>query len=309
MSRLSTAPRTSVTRCALAGRWTRLGGGPDGFTPAGEGLGQTLSKKRRSAFPRRLVTDFWGTVLRALASIGLLCSAGLPWVGCTCLEPPRTSIPELHVPRAASAPSIDGDLSDWPPSAARTEPFVDTMTGAHEELAPTARLMWDDRALYLAFQVDDPFLRSAGTERDDHLWEEDCVELMLDPDGDEQRYLELQVSPRNVVFDTWFDSRRQPQPFGHVAWSSGLTAEVALRGEASDHEPDEGYTVELRIPWSALAIGPHPIGEAPHAGQTWRVALYALDVREDGQWGAGWSPPLEGDFHVPARFGRVTFRE
>ncbi len=227
--------------------------------------------------------------------------------GCSC-GAPRTAIPEASAQRFTTPPTLDGDLGEWA-RIPRTEAFVDTMSGAPGDPEAFARFGWDAQYLYVAFEIADRLIVSHGERQDDHLWEEDCAELMIDPDGDGLAYAELQVSPTGVVFDTWFDSRRQPQPFGHVAWSSGLTAEVALRGEASDHDPDEGYTVELRIPWSALAIGPHPIGEAPHAGDTWRVALYALDVREDGQWGAGWSPPLEGDFHVPARFGRVTFRE
>jgi hypothetical protein len=32
-----------------------------------------------------------------------------------------------------------------------------------------------------------------------------------------------------------------------------------------------------------------------------------LDARSDGQLGVGWSAPLVGDFHVPARFGRLVF--
>jgi hypothetical protein len=228
-----------------------------------------------------------------------------PMAGCECGEPPRTAIPELRAPRAASRPTIDGDLSEWG-AAARTETFVDTMTGAREELAPTARFMWDDRALYVAFEVDDPFLRSAGAERDDHLWEEDCVELMIDPDGDERRYLELQVSPRNAVFDTWFDTYRAPQPFGHVTWTSGMETAVRARGEVGDDAADEGYDVELAIPWAAFVPAGRD-GSPPRPGETFRVALYVLDARQEGQWGVGWSAPLVGDFHVPARFGRVTF--
>jgi hypothetical protein len=44
----------------------------------------------------------------------------------------------------------------------------------------------------------------------------------------------------------------------------------------------------------------------PPEGSTWRVNFYVMDTqRGGGQRAVGWSPPLEGDFHVPARFGRV----
>lgn len=240
--------------------------------------------------------------MRVLTLIGLASLAA----GCACGEPPRTTIPELHVRRAASAPTIDGDLSEWG-DAARTEVFVGTMDGSHlSGLAPTAQLMWDDAALYVAMEVADPLLRAPGTTQDDHLWEHDCVELMLDPDGDERRYLELQVSPRNVVFDTWFDTYRAPQPFGHMDWSSELRSAVRARGEVDDDDGDDGYTVEIAIPWSAFVVAGRD-GSPPHAGETFRIQLYVLDERTDGQWAVGWSAPMVGDFHVPPRFGHVTF--
>ncbi|MEM6957525.1 MAG: hypothetical protein AAF645_17665, partial [Myxococcota bacterium] len=44
------------------------------------------------------------------------------------------------------------------------------------------------------------------------------------------------------------------------------------------------------------------------AEAAWRVNFYVMDKRENGsQRACGWSPPLEGDFHVPGRFGTVQF--
>jgi hypothetical protein len=219
-----------------------------------------------------------------------------------CDAPPRTDIPELRVPRASGAITLDGRLDEaaWA-SAPRTERFVATMDGSSAEPEVTARMLRDDARLYVAFEVDDPLL-VCGMEGDDaHLWEADAVELMIDPDGDGLRYFELQVSPSRLVFDTRFDSPRQPAPFGHLAWQSGLVAGVDARGTVDDEAPDDGYTVELAIPWAPLGMS------SPPGGETWRVALYVLDARSEGQLGVGWSPPLVGDFHVPDRFGRVAF--
>lgn len=223
--------------------------------------------------------------------------------GCTCAEPPRTEIPTLRVSRAAQSIAIDGELREWD-GAARTETFVDTMSGAASAPRTSARVRWDDDAIYVAFEVDDTYLRCTFDTHDDHLWEQDVVELMIDPDGDGRRYAELQVSPTNLVFDTWFDTRRMPQPFGHIDWSSGLRSAVAVRGTVNDDEADEGWSAEIAIPWSAFeAIGAH----RPEPGETWRIAMYVLDAIPGGQGGVGWSPPMIGDFHVPERFGRVIF--
>lgn len=251
--------------------------------------------------------------------------------GCSC-GGPRTEIPAIDAPRFASPPTLDGDLSEWG-AVPETDAFVSTMDGSRGDPPARGRFAWDDAYLYVAFEIDDPRVIAHGEGTDPHLWEEDCAELMFDPDGDERSYVELQASPTNAVFDTLYDTRRQPQPFGHVDYTSHLEPHARVRGTVNDDQDDEGYTIEMRIPWSAFAVGDGPaagaaresgddavaatgsagtpsVTGAPHVGETWRVAMYAIDVRGDDAWrGSGWSPPLEGDFHVPARFGRVTFRE
>jgi hypothetical protein len=228
--------------------------------------------------------------------------------GCAC-GAPRTAIPEYVAHRFATPPTLDGDLGEWT-SVPRTDAFVSTMDGSAGDPEAYGRFAWDDAYLYVAFEIADPRILAHGEGPDAHLWEEDCGELMFDPDGDGLGYVELQASPTDVVFDTMYDSRRVPQPFGHVEYASRLEARARVRGTANDDDADDGYDIEMRIPWSAFAVGPHPISTAPHAGDTWRVAMYAIDVRGDGAWHAsGWSPPLVGDFHVPERFGRLTFAE
>ncbi len=226
--------------------------------------------------------------------------------GCTC-EGPRTTIPEYFAQRAQRPPTIDGRLDDaaWR-ATERTEQFVDTMNGVVQEPASYARVAWDESNLYVAFEVEDDFLVSRLSGDDPHLWTEDTVEIMVDPDGDGQNYFELQLAPSEEIFDTRYDSRRVPQPFGHTEWNSAMRGATTVRGTLNDDEEDEGYIAEMAIPWSAFAAGPTP-ASVPEPRRNWRMAFYVLDARRDGQGGVGWSPPLVGDFHVPERFGRVVF--
>jgi hypothetical protein len=131
---------------------------------------------------------------------------------------------------------------------------------------------------------------------------------MFDPDGDARNYFELQVSPRGVHFDTRYDAPRDPRPFGHVDWSSQVQSGVRLNGSLDDATPDVGYTVELRVPWSAFAAGETP-ASPPAAGDTWRINFFVMDARERGQRAVGWSAPMVGDFHTLAKFGRVVFQQ
>jgi hypothetical protein len=215
--------------------------------------------------------------------------------------------PELTAARATGALKLDGKLDEpvWA-LAASTGPLVNTMNGGPAEPHVTVKSAWDDKHLYVAFDVADDYLKSTFDKNDDHLWEQDCVEIMLDPDGDGKNYFELQVSPANKAFDTRYDTRRVPKPFGHVDWNAGLVSGVVLKGKLNDEEKDGGYVAEIAIPWTAFAAG-EPKHEAPKAGDTWRGNFYVMDAREKTVRANGWSPPRVGDFHVPRKFGKITF--
>ncbi len=209
---------------------------------------------------------------------------------------------------------IDGDLSEpaWR-SATVLGPFVAARSGLFEPkqpLAGSARLLWSDHFLYVAFEVRDPDLRGGfpANAVDPHLWERDTVELMIDPlgDGDNRDYFELQINPQNLAFDSRFDDYNRPRggpdgPFGHQDWSSQRQSAVVLDGTLDDpSDVDRGYTVELRVPWAAFA----PQAARPQSGESWRMNFYAME----NNGGVAWSPILgQGNFHKAARFGRVTF--
>lgn len=219
--------------------------------------------------------------------------------------------PTLEAPQRRGDIELNGKLDepDWQ-QASWTSAFVNTMRGTRGSFAAKAKVLYDDAAMFVAFEVVDDFLKADHKEHDDHLWEQDTVEVMVDPDGDEKNYFEMQVSPRNVVFDTRYDTRRKPRPFGDVGWQSGLQSGVALRGtldgEAGEAN-DRGYTVEMRIPWTAFAHGKTP-AQPPTPGQAFAVNFFVMDARPSGgQRATGWSAPLVGDFHTLNRFGRVRF--
>lgn len=225
----------------------------------------------------------------------------------TATAPDASALPTLAARRASGPIVIDGrlDEADW--SAARpSNALVNTLNGSAGQPNASVKALWDDTALYVAFDVGDDFLHSTLEGRDAHLWEQDCVEIMADPDGDGENYFELQVAPTGAVFDTHYDTRRQPQPFGHVDWNADIEARVSTRGTVNDDADDQGYTVELRIPYASFHHGDGPAAPTASVGASWRFNFYVMDTRRDGgQRAVGWSPTLEGDFHVPRRFGRV----
>lgn len=219
----------------------------------------------------------------------------------------QSSLPRLAVVQTRRPPKLDGSLTDLVWSFAHTTaPFVETRSGGVAPVTASAKLLWDKRYLYVGVDVNDALLRASDREHDDHLWKQDCVELMIDPDGGGKNYFEIQVSPRGVVFDTRYDARRVPKPFGHTDWDSKVRAAVSPRGVIDDLEPDAGYTVEIAIPWQAFSSKNRP-ALPPATGDSWRANLYIMDLTRDRQQAAAWSPVGISDFHVPRRFGILVF--
>lgn len=211
--------------------------------------------------------------------------------------------------------TIDGKLNEpaWA-TAAETGAFVNVATGKAEPSSPvqgSAKLLWDDKALYLAFQVKDKDIEGGfkKTEVDPPLWTKDAVQILIDPDGDNRDYYEILVGPQNVVFDSRFDVYTQRKaedtgPFGNQGWKAKLTSAVVVDGTLDKPgDEDSGYTVELSIPWASFDKAKTT---PPALGDTWRMNFYA--TQQDVA--VGWSPLLErGGLHKAEQFGRVLFAE
>ena len=238
---------------------------------------------------------------------GRALAATIPTPALEDAERRKDALPRLALVQTKRSPRLDGSLGDavWG-FANTTRAFVETRHGGLAPVQASAKLLWDARYLYVGVEVRDALLRASHTERDAHLWEQDCVELMIDPDGDGKNYFEIQVSPRGVVFDTRYDTPRAPRPFGHTDWDSKIRVAVAPRGKIDDKEADAGYTVEMAIPWQTFSLEGKP-APRPAIGDQWRANLYVMDLIDEQQRAAAWSSLGTGDFHVPRRFGILAF--
>ncbi len=177
-----------------------------------------------------------------------------------------------------------------------------SMDGGRVRYPTVARLLWDDRNLYVAFECEDDevFVRP-GRGPDDPIFEDEVVEIFVDAAGARRDYVEIEVSPDNVVFDARFASWRSDLAVAR-AWTSGArTAVQVRRGPAGDR----GWTVEMAVPLEAL----RGAARSPLPGDRWRMNLFRLEThnRAGRAEGQAFSPPLRGDFHALDRFGWLVF--
>lgn len=230
---------------------------------------------------------------------------------------PAWRAPQLRVDKlpAGNRILVDGKLNEpaWA-NAPQINQFVNISTGKKDAKSPiqsSAKLLWDEKALYVAFEVTDKDLVSGfkKSDTDAQLWTKDAVGLFFDQNGDNRDYYEIWVGPQNAVFDSKHETYFEPKadgtgPFGDQSWASKLTSAVALQGTLDKPgDEDKGYTVELAIPWTSFD---KTKTKGPELGETWRINLYA--VQDDVV--VSWSPTLKkGSLHKASQFGKVLFAE
>jgi len=174
-----------------------------------------------------------------------------------------------------SAPTIDGSINEF--NNANSIQVIDTETGS----TGTYRLMWDEEALYVAAEFSDEKLNAEHTLEDADLWQDDSLEVMFDPDNDGGSSPDSGDYKFFVnVLDTRMDSQGYNADWDHA----GLTHQVIAIGTVnSNSDTDTGYTLELKIPWSAWAI------TEPDMGTVWGMNIQLNDKTASGKHSTQWS--------------------
>jgi hypothetical protein len=169
------------------------------------------------------------------------------------------------------------------------------------------RAIWSEAGLFARFDVTDPDPWHTSTSHDGKLWNEEVVEIFLQPRG-QTDYGELEISPANVTTDVWVNPN--PQHFD-ASWNLvGLETRVVLRTD--ERGRPAGWTVFALLPWSAFAPakGAHL---PPLAGESWRFNVFRIERPggqarpEEGALYLAWSPTGQRTFHVPEVFRDLVF--
>lgn len=215
--------------------------------------------------------------------------------------------PVLDVRRAVGPIVVDGKLDEPAWAQAAVTPAFVGVRGEPADQATTARVTYDDANLYVAFEAFDRDIFSSHTKKDEPLWREEALEVMIDADDSGNDYFELQVNPGNVQFDKYFHGG--PRQGEDMDWDAGFTSAVVVDGTYNVRgDADTKWIVELAIPFAKL-----PPGSAKHLppqpGDKWRADFFRVDqtgepVRRSGSM---WSPVMVGDYHRLQNWGYLHF--
>jgi predicted metalloprotease with PDZ domain len=218
---------------------------------------------------------------------------------------------------------IDGRLDDeaWG-KAPWTDAFVDIMgaTAPAPRFATRARMLWDDTYLYVGALLEEPHIWGTLTKHDSVIFHDNDFEIFIDPDGDNHEYYEIEINALNTEWDLFL---KKPYRDGGPAvndWEiPGLKTAVQVSGTLNHPaDSDTSWSVEVAIPWKALAEHAHRPAP-PRDGDQWRLNFSRVEWRHEikgskyskipntceDNW--VWSPQGIVDMHRPERWGYVQF--
>jgi hypothetical protein len=183
--------------------------------------------------------------------------------------------------------SLDALRNPWT-GAARLL-LSDNLTGRPPLWGTEVRVGWHAGELLVLFLCQDPEPWATLTERDGSLWEEEVVEVFLDPFGEGDCYFEFEVNPLNTVLDLFVRRVRSGLRKDRDWHCDGLrTAAGRLT---------YGWVAGLAIPFSSM-------GNCDPTAAGWRLNFCRIErPKNQPRELSAWSPTFAKTFHVPERFG------
>lgn len=230
--------------------------------------------------------------------------------------------------RSPAALTIDGDLKDEAWNAAPwSDDFVDIE--GDKKPKPTLRtrmkMLWDNDALYIAAELDEPHVWGTLKEHDSVIFLDNDFEAFIDPDGDNHDYGELELNALNTTWDLLLTKPYKDGGRAVNAWEiPGLRTAVKINGTINNpNDKDTGWTVEIRWPWKAFGelVNGRTNPVPPKDGNKWRMNFSRVQwdtvvnngkyekVPNKPEYNWVWSPQGVIDMHRPERWGYVQFSD
>ena len=235
---------------------------------------------------------------------GLILTLGLLTAGGSVAGQSR-DLPVYEVSRTATPIRIDGKLDDavWA-NAPPFSGFRSNLDGSPPPLQTVAKALYDDTFLYFSFRSWDDNIWATYKTRDQHLWDEEVVEVFLQADPQHSSYIELEVNPLGTMLDIYLLGIRKP--LRYESWNSQkLRWAIQVSGTVDGKDGDKEWTCEIALPLEDVVTAKNL---PPRAGDRWRLNLYRMEQRPRPALIA-WSPTFKDDFHLPDKFGELVFTD
>jgi len=178
----------------------------------------------------------------------------------------------------------------------------DTVNGL-DPLNPTKLfLAFVQDNLFVRFECKSDHIRANLYNNGDPVWNEETVEVFLQPPGELNLYYEIDFNPLNtltqlkVINNAMKGSERLYK--GDKSWvCRGLKTRVLVNGRLNNHGMASGWIAEMLIPLHQLSSNVYGI---------WRANFFRVDASSDALSYQALNPTAEVDFHRMEFFGEIN---
>lgn len=192
--------------------------------------------------------------------------------------------------------SGEGDNAAW-----NMAKWIYLKSTTHSALETKAKIMYSEKGLYVLFNNQDRKITATKTEDFSDLWNEDVVELFLQPVLDLPLYFEYEISPLNKHLFLLVPNH-QGKFQGWKVWRAEASkpAKIVQKVRIS---PTNNWRAEIFIPYDLFKP---LVNQHPTSGDVWQGNLYRIDYYEIEATYWSWKP-VKGSFHQPETFGLFYF--
>ena len=189
---------------------------------------------------------------------------------------------------------------------------IEKYMGEIPQYRPTveAKMMYDDKNIYVIFRVKDRFVRSVVQEYNGNVSGDSCVEFFFSPDADfPSRYFNLEVNAGGTplifyIVQPFTDYKKlRPDEIKEIEIAHSLP-------EKTDPEitVPVTWTIEYRIPLSLLLR--YSNVSHPGTGISWKANFYKTGSQTSNPNYITWAlvDYPKPNFHLPEFFGTIKFQ-
>lgn len=163
--------------------------------------------------------------------------------------------PIFKATKTSEAILVDGKMNEnvWQQTQAKTLDYFYRIDKPDDDQQTTFRMLWDDKNLYLFYNMKDKYLTARETQRDGEPYLDDCAEIFFitAPDSLDTHFgYELNLNKASNDF-IYFNDFYNGEDLAFKGFNPDFEVEVTFNGTINDNSDiDFGWTMEMAIPIS-----------------------------------------------------------
>lgn len=157
-------------------------------------------------------------------------------------------------------------------------------------------------SLFVRFECKSNHIRARLCTNGDPVWDEEAVEVFLQPPGEMNNYYEIDVNPLNTctqlkVYNNAMKGNERHYK-GDISWlCHGLKTRVHINGTLNQSGLASEWIAEMLIPLHQLSSKVYGV---------WRANFFRVDASSNALSYQAFNPTAEVDFHRMEYFGELS---